>query len=124
MEKIEAGNLAFWVDSREGNNDGGPSIYVYASVDGRDEQILRFDCFRERPHYHYHPSGENVQWRIDPTLVPNSLGWTLARLREDLGTMIVKAGFPEVAKALDASAVAGAADKVEDHFKASVSSSA
>ena len=121
MEKIDAGNVAFLVESREQGRDGGPTIQVCASVDGSDVQLLRFDCFRERPHYHYHPSGENVQWRIDPTLVQDSLGWTLARLREDLGAMIIKAGFPEVAKALDASAVAGAADKVADYFKAPVS---
>ena len=116
MEKIEAGNVAFKFESREVGRDGGPTIRVHASVGGNDVELLRFDCFRDRPHYHYHPSGENVQWRIDPTLVPDSLGWTLARLREDLDAMIVQAGYPDIANALDSSAVANAADRVADYF--------
>ena len=116
MEQIEAGNVAFKFESREVGRDGGPTIRVHASVDGNDVELLRFDCFRDRPHYHYHPSGENVQWRIDPTLVPDSLGWVLARLRQDLDAMIAHAGYPDIAGALDPSAVANAANKVADYF--------
>ena len=92
---IEAGNLRFGVEWRrlddaelaanyEGEamdeiqshltsdavDDDGVSIHVLGSGDGHE--YLRFDCFRDGPHYHYiEPSGEK-QTRSSTSTPPRS----------------------------------------------------
>ena len=116
MERISAGNVEFWVETRETGGDGGPSIQVRTSQDGADVQLLRFDCFRTKPHYHYAPGAMNASYDIDPTVVSDSLGWAIGQLRANLGPMIERAGYPAVAERLDAPAVAGGLAEVEAHF--------
>ena len=121
MKRIPAGNVEFWAEVRDNGADGGPSIQVRTAIDGRDVQLLRFDCFRNRPHYHYAPGGENAGYDIDPTIIDDSLGWTLAQLRANLGAMVGRAGYPAVAESLDPSAVASGLAEVEAHLQASLS---
>ncbi|MCH7481543.1 MAG: hypothetical protein IIC95_09900 [Chloroflexi bacterium] len=117
MEQIPAGNLEFVVGVRDGRTgDGGPSILVRTTIDGAEVQLLRFDCFRERPHYHYAPGGANTSYDIDPTLFSDSLGWVIAQLGASLGPMVERAGFPAVAEGIDREAVATGLAKVEAHF--------
>ncbi len=116
MEHIPAGNVEFGVETREGGNDGGPSIQVTTSEGGQEVQLLRFDCFRKRPHYHYAPGGLNAQYDIDPTMVSDSLGWVISQLRANLKAMVDRAGYPTVAERLDQSAVESGLARVEAHF--------
>jgi hypothetical protein len=118
MKRIPAGNVEFHVETREGGRDGGPSIQMRASVGGEDVQILRFDCFRIRPHYHYAPGGDDARYDIDPTLVSDSLAWVMAQLRSNLAPMVERAGYPAVAEAIDPSALLGPLSEVEAHFQA------
>ena len=61
-EKVfDVGGVELHVDKRNFGSDGGPSVRVYGEVDGENVQLLRFDCFRKDPHYHYDPSGKNDQ---------------------------------------------------------------
>ena len=122
MEHISAGNVAFWVETREGGNDGGPSIQVRTSQYGEDVQLLRFDCFRKRPHYHYAPGGVNAGYDIDPTMVNDSLGWVISQLRSNLSAMVDRAGYPAVAERLEQPAVDSGLAAVEAHFLASKAS--
>ncbi len=103
MERIQAGNVEFQVEMRQGrdNADGGPSIHVRANQGGEELMLLRFDCFEKRPHYHYAPGGDNTSYDIDPTLVSDSLGWVVSQLRANLSAMVDRAGFPTVAGAVD-----------------------
>ena len=64
------------VDNRSLDNDGGPSVRVFGDVDGKSVQLLRFDCFRKNPHYHYDPAGKNDMHSIDETSIPDSVSWT------------------------------------------------
>ena len=120
MKRIPAGNVEFHVENRDSGGDGGPSIQVRASVEGRDVQLLRFDCFRNRPHYHYAPGADNAQYDIDPTLVGDSLAWVIAQLRTSLAAMVTRAGYSAVAEAIDPSALLGPLSEVEAHFQAAV----
>jgi hypothetical protein len=125
MTQITAGNVVFWADVRQQRDgDGGPSIQVRTTVDGEEVQLLRFDCFRIKPHYHYTPQGQNVQYNIDPTMIEDSLGWTLSQLRSKLGELVVRAGYPAVAEGLDAAAVASGLAEIEAHLRAEVLSAA
>ena len=118
MESIPAGNVEFRVETREGRDDGGPSIRVQTTDGGEDVQLLRFDCFRTRPHYHYAPDNKSSrsEYNIDPTVVSDSLGWAISQLRTNLGAMVDRAGYPSVAQKLDQSAVTAGLTKVEAHF--------
>ena len=117
MERIEAGVLAFLVDTRSTGNDGGPSIEVHSQTGDRDVQLLRFDCFRVRPHYHYDPEGTNTEFIMDPVLVEDSLGWALAQLHHKLPQMVTQAGYPEVSAAIEAPAVSAGLARVAVFFK-------
>ena len=116
MESLPAGNVEFRVETRESRDDGGPSIRVQTTEDGKDVQLLRFDCFRIRPHYHYAPGGSNAGYDIDPTLVSDSLGWVISQLRTNLKDMVDRAGYPAVAEQLDQPAVSAALARVEALF--------
>ncbi len=123
MKRIPAGNVEFLVETRESGDDGGPSIQVLATVEGREVQLLRFDCFRKGPHYHYDPDGRNHHYDLDPLFIEDSLGWALTQLGERLGPLVERAGYPAVAQALDTPAVAAGLAQVEAHFRASSPSS-
>ena len=116
MEHIPAGNVEFLVETRESREDGGPSIRVVTTEGGEEVQLLRFDCFRVRPHYHYAPGGMNSSYDIDPTVVSDSLGWVIAQLRANLRAMVDRAGFPTVAGGLDQSAIVAGLARVQAHF--------
>ena len=118
MERIPAGNVEFLVETRRGQGgaDGGPSIHVRTTQGGEELQLLRFDCFEKRPHYHYAPGGDNASYDIDPTLVSDSLGWVISQLGAKLRPMLDRAGFPAVAKEVDQSAVAAGLAQVEAYF--------
>ena len=117
MKRITAGNIELLVETREGGNDGGPSIQVLATVEGREHQLLRFDCFRNRPHYHYDPMGRDERYNVDATLIDDSLGWVLGLLRTKLPSMVARAGQPDLASSLDSKSVAAAIDEAEAYFR-------
>ena len=124
MERSPAGNVEFLVETRhaQGGADGGPSIHVRTTQGGEELQLLRFDCFEKRPHYHYAPGGDNASYDIDPTLVNDSLGWVISQLRTNLGAMVDRAGFPAVADGVDQSAVEVGLSQVEAYFLGSKAS--
>jgi hypothetical protein len=75
---------------------------------------LRFDCFDQRPHYHYAPDGKNERHDMDKTTAGNAVGWTLNQLRGRLPEMLKHAGFEDVANRLDCSLVTSKLDQVEE----------
>jgi hypothetical protein len=117
MERIPAGNVTFYVETRWAGVNGGPSIQVRAGVDDKEVSLLRFDCFVKVPHYHYDPDGRNEHREIDTVLSGDSLPWVLTQIRERLPQMVAHAGHPDVASLVDAAAVDGALDKVAAYFK-------
>ena len=93
--------------------DQGVTIQVAAQVDGKDAQLLRFDCFDQMPHYHYGPEKKNERLFLDTTTAGNPIGWTMNQLRTKLPEMIQRAGYEDVAAQLDASLVASKLNEVE-----------
>ena len=58
-ELIQAGAVAFGLEYRtlRDGAEEGVCIHVYGNaIPGPDKELLRFDCFREAPHYHYRNS--------------------------------------------------------------------
>lgn len=89
--------------------DAGLCLQVYAKVEGEDTELLRFDCFEHAPHYHYGPEAEDERLMFDQTAGGDPLSWVLGCFeRGRLPEMITRAGYEEVAGALDAAVVEGA----------------
>ena len=113
-EKVfDVGGVELHVDQRNFGSDGGPSVRVYGEADSENIQLLRFDCFRKDPHYHYDPSGKNDQRSLDKTSVPDSVAWTIKQLGHNLVEMIHTAGYASVAEQVDQAAVAQVLPEVE-----------
>lgn len=115
---MPAGPLRFVVEARhlddravEGNlgprraeddgdlfDDYGPTLHVYGADDGIEH--LRFDCFANKPHYHYvRESGAvNTVCRIDQHAEGDPVEWTLGRLRERLPEMLEHCDLADLAE--------------------------
>lgn len=110
MEKgstvFEAGVVSIAMNYRkELMPDQGLCVQVYGEVHGKDTEILRFDCFDQDPHYHYGPENKNIRLHMDKTTAGNPLGWTLNNIRTKLPSMIQRAGYDELAAAVEASPI-------------------
>jgi hypothetical protein len=99
---------------RELMPDQGLMIQVYGDVNGEDTEILRFDCFDQAPHYHYGPENHNIRLPMDKTTAGNPVGWTLGQLRNNLPSMVKRAGYDELAARLGSHAIPAATmDEIE-----------
>jgi len=97
MQDIEICGLVFRIDYRRTADDHGPSIRVYGDVDGREVQLLRFDCFADDPHYHYDPTGRNVMFHLDTLTMGDPIDFSLTQIAANAQSMIEHAGFPQTA---------------------------
>jgi hypothetical protein len=84
-----------------GDADQGVCFQVVGNVEGKETELLRFDCFDNRPHYHYGPAHKNVRIMLDPTVAGNPIGWTMAQLRSKLPAMLARAGYETLAVQID-----------------------
>ena len=104
MEKriVDAGEVQFALQYRqELMPDQGLCVQVLSDIEGREVEMLRFDCFDQDPHYHYGPHKKNERLHLDKTTAGNPFGWTLEQLRNRLPDMIRRAGYEDVADRLD-----------------------
>ena len=128
-KRITAGNISFALSYRlldggaphttgagspGGNNaDQGVCIQVVAQVNGKESELLRFDCFDLAPHYHYGPEKENIRINLDTTTAGNPIGWTLRQLKTKLPQMLERSDYADIARKLDADTVSSALESVE-----------
>jgi hypothetical protein len=71
------------------------------NVDGKETELLRFDCFDNAPHYHYAPEQQNVRIMLDPTVTGNPLRWSMAQLATRLPAMLTQADYESLAQQVD-----------------------
>ena len=116
--KIDAGAVGFALTYRDLMHDQGVMIQVGTEIDGKEVEVLRFDCFDHSPHYHYGPEKKNERLHLDQATAGNPIGWTLKQLRNRLPQMIRRAGYDELADRLDnyqqATLVANKLNELED----------
>jgi hypothetical protein len=112
--RIEAGAVTFALQYRAQMADQGVCIQVVGGAPGDEKELLRFDCFDQRPHYHYAPLDKNERRDLDKTTAGNPVGWALRQLRARLPEMLEHAGYGEVASRLDRDLVASKLDEVEE----------
>jgi hypothetical protein len=91
MTERTNGRFRFKVAFRELADDRGLAIHVFGptSNSSEEEEVLRFDCFENQPHYHLAWS-----YRNDP-LIPieasNPFEWAIDKLANDIKTLLVSA---------------------------------
>jgi hypothetical protein len=95
-----------------GVNDGGPSVHVIGTVDRHE--YLRFDCFRDGPHYHYMVPGLDgvVVFYFDPVANGAMAKWVVQVLRTRLPEMLSKAGADVLAADVDQERVDAVVDRI------------
>lgn len=103
---FNGGAVDITLEYRELMPDQGLCVQVFGQAEGQDTEILRFDCFDQMPHYHYGPANHNIRLNMDKTTVGNPFGWTLDNLRHKLPAMIQRAGYADLAAAVEANPVA------------------
>ena len=109
--RIKAGSIEFALQhrrlfgGREGfgytRSDQGVSIQVLGQENGKETEMLRFDCFESLPNYHYGPEKKNEKLYIDQTTEGHPIGWSIRQLRTKLPDMLKRAGYEKVADILD-----------------------
>lgn len=92
--------------------EDGLSVHVFETATGHE--VLRFDCFDDAPHFHLLdvPRSANRVFNHDPAQ-GRLLDWALARMRDDLASLVAAAGSAHAAEALDDEVVAPALDLVD-----------
>ena len=112
--RVEVGGIVFAMRYRDDiAGDEGLCIEVRAELEGRDTELLRFDCFAVAPHYHYGPEADDDRLMLDATSAGDPLEWALGCFKRGrLRPMIERAGYQSVAESLDERAVAAALPEI------------
>ena len=106
-ELIPAGSVTFGLMYRTGvgaKNDEGICIHVYGNdIPGDDKELLRLDCFKLEPHYHYRNANikQNERLMLDYTAEGGSVEWALDKIRNRLPVMLLRCGAEETARGFD-----------------------
>ena len=105
-ERIPAGAVTFGLEYRTnvGGRDEGICIHVYGNdIPGDDKELLRLDCFKIAPHYHYRNSTvkQNIRLELDFTAEGDPLTWALDKIRNRLPVMLIKCQADDIARKLD-----------------------
>ena len=111
---INEGGVRVEIEYRRRGSDAGLSFQVYGADRNPNAELLRFDCFQKRPHFHYLENSRTRRIeRIDKKKAPDPVRWTLERLKEDLSSVLWKAGHRKLAKEIDQPALAKALARAE-----------
>lgn len=105
---LEVGGLRFVACRREVDViDGGITLYVHGT-DPEAQDLLRFDLFRERPHYHA-PGANPNETGIVLARGERVLDWGVEQVTRRIGSLVAEAGFDALQGRLDLAAIAAAA---------------
>jgi hypothetical protein len=111
---IETAAMRIWVDYRRGiGGDEGLTFDVTAAGEKDGARILRFDCFSKTPHYHVGSSPKSPVHDMNAEGITDPVRWTLEQLKTRLPSMVAEAGYDEVAKTVDQTAIAQSLSRVE-----------
>jgi hypothetical protein len=102
-EQFEFGGLRFDVAFR----GPGATLRVDGRVDGEWAELLRFDDFVERPHFHAPADADQIDFDRD---LGDPLEWYLAQIRDHLGEWLTKAGHAAVLPGVDLAVVSANVD--------------
>ena len=116
-ELIPAGAVTFGLEYRtlHGGEEEGVCIHVYGNaIAGDYKELLRFDCFRVAPHYHYRNSTikKNDRLMLDFTAEGDALAWTIDKIKNRLPIMLLRSEADDIARNIDQKDVDAALPKI------------
>ena len=113
---VELEHLRVSIRRREVGDDGGLSIEIHEREHEREgetpRELLRFDAFRDDPHYHV-PASEPKPRSIDARGARAALAFAVTAIGQRLVPLLDEAGYPEHARRAEALDLAAAARRVE-----------
>ncbi|MFO0689656.1 MAG: hypothetical protein U0900_13195 [Myxococcota bacterium] len=105
---LDVGGLRFVACRREVDVvDGGITLYVNGALPGEERELLRFDLFRNRPHFHV-PAENADETEIPPSSAEGVRSFVIDLLTRRAGELVGEAGHPALRDRLDAAAIASA----------------
>ena len=117
-EIIKAGAVDFGLEYRTNVgaiNDEGICIHVYGNdIDGDDKELLRLDCFKLEPHYHYRNATikKNERLMLDYTAEGNPIEWALEKISSRLPVMLLRCQADDIARRVDQRDIDAALPKI------------
>ncbi len=94
---VHVGPFEFRMMSRTlegGMEDHGGTLEVYGFVDGRLQEVLKFDCFAAGPHWHRcYPDKPDLITQLENTDAEQALQFAMDTLRGRFGELIAEQGF-------------------------------
>ena len=94
MHDYNIGRFKITLEFRDVGTDRGLSIHIFGPVNGNIEEVLRFDCFEDLPHYH-----TAFSYRKSP-LIPiehsDPFGWAVKKLRANANQLLREASAEEM----------------------------
>ena len=117
-EIIKAGAVDFGLEYRTNVgaiNDEGICIHVYGNdIDGDDKELLRLDCFKLEPHYHYRNATikKNERLMLDYTGEGNPIEWALEKISRRLPVMLLRCQADDIARRVDQRDIDAALPKI------------
>jgi len=88
--EVPCGALCFRLRRREVGADGGLSLELHGTRDGEETELLRFDLFRQDPHFHIPAGPPKPTGHLDPKA--DSLAFALGRIGTEFTTLLEEAG--------------------------------
>ena len=108
---VDFSGLRASVRRRDVGEDGGVSIELYGPGEEPREQLIRFDVFRQDPHYHV-PSSDPKQIDMQRGPFEKSLEFAIGCLEKRLPDLLREARYPEIAASVDAAQMPEVAARV------------
>ncbi len=114
LELIAAGPLSFGLAWREFGDNGGLTIHVFDSANV-EREVLRFDCFRVTPHFHYGFSYLDLPHVPIPCdSVEQACEWSVRTLATDIPFLLDHAQAAKLASRLTPHGLKDALSRVQE----------
>lgn len=114
--ELTVGGLRFVACRREVDViDGGITLYIKSALPADDRELLRFDLFRTRPHYHA-PASNAKETEIDATGAAPVVEWGIEHLTRRAGDFVAQAGFGDLVEQLDLQSIEKAGPALRQLF--------
>jgi hypothetical protein len=99
--QLQVGGLRFVACRREVDViDGGVTLYIHSALPDDERELLRFDLFRNRPHYHA-PASNADETKIDATGAIDVNEWGIDFVTRRAGELVLEGGFDALLPRLD-----------------------
>jgi hypothetical protein len=117
-EVVAAGPFEFRLAFRHVGEDRGPTLEVFGRRGEDWREVLRFDAFERRPHWHRcHPEAKDDIFFLEPAGFAAALDFAADQLRDRFGPLLSEQGFSELAVAAAAPEVRAALPTVDRRLR-------